>query len=95
MNTDHHNHVRCQSCGMPFDGAEAKSNLYGTNADESVNEEYCSFCYQKGAFTEPALTLEGMIKKSVRQMMNHESLEEEQAEVLANAMIPPLKRWRK
>ena len=29
----------CQSCGMPM------------NADGSLNEKYCCYCYQKGAFT--------------------------------------------
>ena len=38
----------CQSCGMPM-----KSDLQGggTNADGSINELYCSYCYQNGAFT--------------------------------------------
>lgn len=70
--------------------------FYGSNADGSENDDYCKFCYQNGAFTEPDLTLEQMIKKSVDYMRRKDlKLEEEQAEVLANAMIPPLKRWRK
>jgi radical SAM superfamily enzyme len=87
--TDHNNHARCQSCGMPLG-----EGFYGTNADGSKNEEYCKMCFENGAFTEPDLKLQEMIKKSVRHMMNHLKMEEEQAEVMANAMIPPLKRWR-
>ena len=37
----------CQSCGMPIDSDELK----GTNADESLNQEYCTYCYHKGKFT--------------------------------------------
>jgi hypothetical protein len=35
-----------------------------------------------------------MIKKSVRHMMDKLKFEEERAEVMANAVIPSLKRWR-
>ena len=38
----------CQSCGMPLTKDPAKG---GTNADGSVNDKYCSYCYQNGAFT--------------------------------------------
>jgi radical SAM superfamily enzyme len=91
QSTEHNSKVRCQSCGMPL-----SEGFYGSNADGSENDDYCKFCYQNGAFTEPDLTLEQMIKKSVDYMRRKDlKLEEEQAEVLANAMIPPLKRWRK
>ena len=35
----------CQSCGMPLQAEDQ----WGTNADGSLNEEYCCYCYQKGA----------------------------------------------
>ena len=43
----------CQSCGMPLQAEDQ----WGMNADGSLNEEYCCYCYQKGAFTQffPAL----------------------------------------
>jgi hypothetical protein len=37
----------CQSCGMPMDQDPGKG---GTNADGSKSTEYCSYCYEKGAF---------------------------------------------
>ncbi len=38
----------CQSCGMPM----AKDPQGGgTNADGTKNLQYCSYCYQNGAFT--------------------------------------------
>ena len=37
----------CQSCGMPLTDTNK-----GTNSDGSLNNEYCSYCYQKGQFTQ-------------------------------------------
>ena len=35
----------CQSCAMPLN-----PEVLGTNADGSKNEDYCTYCYQNGAF---------------------------------------------
>ena len=35
----------CQSCGMPM-----TTEIYGTNADGTLNEDYCMYCYKDGAF---------------------------------------------
>ena len=35
----------------------------GTNADGSKSGEYCSYCYQKGRFTEPDITCQQMAAK--------------------------------
>jgi hypothetical protein len=43
----------CQSCGMPMESKE----IHGTNNDGSNNEEYCIYCYQKGNFTSPNVTM--------------------------------------
>ena len=37
----------CQSCGMPM---KKDPQGGGTNADGSINENYCSYCYQNGEF---------------------------------------------
>jgi len=37
----------CQSCGMPMSKDPQQG---GTNADGSKNADYCSYCYQHGAF---------------------------------------------
>ena len=81
---------RCESCAMPIG-----PGLYGTNANGTDNQDYCKFCYQNGVFTEPELTLEEMIKKSIHHMMVERQFQEERAEVMARAVIPNLKRWRK
>jgi hypothetical protein len=81
--------IRCQSCGMPLG-----EGFYGTNADGTQNEEYCKFCFQKGAFTEPELNLHGMIKKSVRYMTEELALSVEKAREMSLNLIPRLKRWQ-
>ena len=79
----------CQSCSMPL---EHKNDL-GTNADGSLNHEYCQYCYQNGQFTEPEMTMEEMIEITVRIMeekrMSSELIEQ------TKEYIPMLKRWRR
>ncbi len=65
----------------------------GTNADGLENEEYCVICFKDGVFTEPDLTMEEMIAKSVEHMTTVLQMPEEEAKRLAQTFIPPLKRW--
>lgn len=80
---------RCQSCGMPLgDG------FFGTNADGSFTKEYCKFCFQNGNFVDLTLTVEDMIKLSVKNMTDELGFDEEKAKTLAESFIPKLKRWK-
>ena len=84
----------CQSCGMPITSEEQ----FGRNADGSKNEEYCSYCYRDGAFTENC-TMDEMIDHSlqfldeVNKDMEHPSTKEE-ARAEMQKLFPMLKRWR-
>ncbi len=40
----------CQSCGFPL---KRDKNGGGTEKDGSLSTQYCSMCYQNGAFTTP------------------------------------------
>jgi radical SAM superfamily enzyme len=80
--------IRCQSCGMPL-----QKGFFATNEDGSENREYCPFCFQNGRFTEPDLTLEQMIQKSVNYMSTKLNFSREEAEKLSRDIIPNLKRW--
>ncbi|HKZ52663.1 MAG TPA: zinc ribbon domain-containing protein [Candidatus Acidoferrales bacterium] len=84
--------VRCQSCGMPLSD---EFDNYGTHADGSKHPEYCMFCFEDGAFTNPDQTLEEMIASSVENMMQDLGFPEEKARQLAHDVIPKLKRWQK
>ena len=78
----------CQSSSMPMSKAED----FGTYADGSQNDVFCRYCFQNGEFTEPGITMEGMIKKCVTMMkqMNVPDAQLEQTK----AFIPLLRRWK-
>ncbi len=70
----------------------AKEEDFGTYNDGSSNEEFCRYCFQEGKFTEPDITLEGMVQKSVA-ILKQMQVPEAQIEQ-TKAFIPMLKRWR-
>lgn len=83
------NTVFCQSCAMPLHNRED----YGTNADGSQNQDYCRYCYDRGAFTSEA-TMEEMIDICVPYSKEHYG-SEEAAKKAMEEWFPQLKRWKK
>jgi hypothetical protein len=81
--------LMCQSCGMPM----KIDSDFGTNADKTKNQEYCTYCYQNGAFTNPDITMEEMIQGCIGIMVKY-GMPEEQAKQQMTALIPTLKRWK-
>lgn len=79
---------RCQSCGMPME-----KGFFGSNADDSENTTFCRFCFQKGVFTEPELSMQAMIEASISHMTRVLQIPEAQAKQRASEMIPKLARW--
>lgn len=85
----------CQSCAMPL----GDPGMYGTNADESRNEDYCVYCYAMGGFTEE-LTMEEMMEQCADMMetqtqgMPDIPPREEYLERMKE-YFPTLKRWQK
>lgn len=80
----------CQSCGMPM----SKLEDFGTNVDGSTSKEYCKFCFQKGKFSEPNITMQQMIEKVAGFMVTLEKMPENEAKRMAKTFIPKLKRWQ-
>lgn len=85
----------CQSCGMPLNAAEH----FGTNADQSVNEEYCAYCFKDGAFTSDC-TMDEMIEHCLVYIddFNKDSEKKftvEEARAGMKEFFPHLKRWSK
>ena len=80
----------CQSCGMSLEKAED----FGTRADGFRINDYCHYCFQNGAFTEPGITMEGMIDKCVGIMAKQGIMAETQAREMMTEVLPKLKRWR-
>jgi hypothetical protein len=79
----------CQSCTMPIDNPGDR----GTEKDGSMSSEYCKYCYQQGAYTEPGITFEKM-KSVVTTQMQKMNLP---ADIIQKSLdsLPHLKRWRK
>jgi len=80
----------CQSCGMPL----THPYDFGTAADDTRVNDYCTFCYDHGHFRQPALTPEQMVEQSVTFLTRQTFMAEAEARALASGTIPRLKRWQ-
>jgi len=80
----------CQSCGMPLETPED----FGAAADGFRINDYCHYCFQDGAFTEPDISMNEMIDKCASITAQQEIMPEPQARALMADVIPKLKRWR-
>ena len=84
----------CQSCGMPLTSADD----CGTNADGSINYDYCKYCYQGGKFLQEC-TMGEMIEHcaqfvdEVNKQQPKPMTREEYKQMMQN-FFPLLKRWR-
>ena len=85
----------CQSCGMPL----TRNEDCGTNADGSINFDYCKYCYADGKFLQD-MTMEEMIDHcaqfvdEVNKQMPKPMTKEEYKQMM-HGFFPMLKRWRK
>ena len=79
----------CQSCGMPIE----KPEQFGTNADGSVNQDYCIYCYKDGKFIDD-VSMEEYIdmcsQYGEQAWMTNEEMRE-----YCTKLFPTLKRWKK
>ncbi|MFB9277835.1 zinc ribbon domain-containing protein [Cohnella cellulosilytica] len=80
--------IPCQSCGMPLTGPDVQ----GTDESGGLTEEYCIYCYENGAFTQPDFKMEDMIGFCVPFLVE-QGLEEKAARELLAGSLPGLKRW--
>lgn len=88
-------HKFCQSCGMPL----SSNDLYGTNSDDTPNEEYCCYCFKDGKFTQD-ISMDEMIDHCIQYLdeFNKDSgtkYSKEEALMEMNKFFPQLKRWKK
>ena len=79
----------CQSCGMPLVNTE----ILGTEKDGQVCQDFCTYCYELGAFKQPNVTVNEMIDICVPHLKGEGMAEEEARQMLAS-FLPSLKRWR-
>ena len=83
----------CQSCGMPVNEEKQK----GTNEDGSLSEDYCSYCYKKGKFTNN-VTLDEQIEMGLKYYPPYKKAktedEKEMIKQQSKAFLSTLKRWK-
>ena len=77
----------CQCCGMPLE-----DDIIGKNADGSLNEDYCKWCYADGTYTYS--DMDELIEICVKHMAN-EGFSEEQARTYMKQRLPELDYWKK
>ena len=81
----------CQSCAMPI----GDDGLFGTNADGSVNEDYCKYCFKDGEFTSD-MTMDEMMAFCTEKMTEiHPEIKKSEASTMMREVFPKLKRWQK
>jgi hypothetical protein len=81
----------CQSCGMPLD---KDPNKGGTNADKSISDKYCSFCFKDGKFLDEGTTLQEKIEKNIQIAISRMNIPESKAREMAENLLPNLERWK-
>lgn len=92
---DKYLNLYCQSCGMPMQTAD----LFGTNADGSLNQDYCCYCYKAGEFLQDC-TMDEMINHCIKYLDEFNGaggakLSKEEAIAQMRKYFPTLKRWKK
>jgi len=82
----------CQSCEMPM----TEDAHFGTNKDETINEDYCVYCYKDGGFIGGGSTMEEVIENCIKPCLEQNVYPD--ADTARAAMMesfPKLKRWKK
>ncbi len=77
----------CQCCGMPLD-----DDIIGNNADGSLNEDYCKWCYVDGNYAYS--NMDDLIEVCVPHMVS-ESFSEEAARAYLRQSLPNLDYWKR
>ncbi len=77
----------CQCCGMPLDESNTSHE-----ADGSINEDYCKWCYADGRYMYSSM--DDLIEVCVKNMANAEHSENEVREYL-KAVLPQLDYWKR
>ena len=78
----------CQCCGMPLEDDE----IIGRDADGSLNEDYCKWCYADGTYTYN--DMDDLIDVCVGHMAG-DGFTEEQAREYMKQTLPNLDYWKK
>jgi len=80
----------CRICRKPIE----KTEDFGTNADGSINNDYCRLCFQNGKFTHRKLSTEQMIEVVASILVKQMNISKERAKEKARMFIQ-LKRLQR
>ena len=78
----------CQSCGMPIEN----NTQLGTNKDESLNQDFCKYCFENGKFIDD-VSMEEYINMCA-QFGSQAEMTNEQMKNYCKKLFHTLKRWR-
>jgi hypothetical protein len=70
-----------------------KPEDFGTAQSGYRVNDYCRYCYQQGAFTDPGVTMGEMIDFCAGTMARQGIMPEPNARLLLTEVLPGLKRW--
>ena len=79
----------CQSCGMPLE-----DDIMGHDADGSINEDFCKWCYDNGSYLQDC-TVEEMIDFCTDVMVKEQGADPEKVRAYLQDFLPKLDRWKK
>ena len=77
----------CQCCGMPME-----DSILSKNADGSINEDYCQWCFADGTYTYS--NMDDLINVCVGHMAN-EQFSEDQVRAYLKEKLPTLDYWKR
>ncbi|MBO4679193.1 MAG: helix-turn-helix domain-containing protein [Lachnospiraceae bacterium] len=77
----------CQCCGMPLE-----DSMIGHNADGSLNEDYCKWCFSDGTYMYN--NMDDLINVCVKNMVSEDFTEEQCREYLKQS-LPQLDYWKR
>ena len=76
----------CQCCGMPLD-----DSLLGRNADKTLNDDFCKWCYADGEYTYD--DMDDLVEICVKHMAGS-GFSEEHAREYMKGLLPTLDYWK-
>ncbi len=83
----------CQSCAMPISENKQK----GTNEDDSLSNDYCSYCFKKGKFTNN-VTLDEQVEMGLNYYPPYKKAQtQEEKDAIKQQtkdFLSALKRWK-
>ena len=78
----------CQSCGMPI----TKKDDLGTNKDQTINNDYCKYCYKDGEFVDKVNMKEDI--EMCSQYGEQAGMTNDEMRNYCTKLFPTLKRWK-